>query len=297
MSDYDLIILDLDGGEMLERCLASVAAQRHSPAAVLLVDNGSRVPVTERLPESSLPIRVLRSEMNSGFTGGVNLAWKETTSPFVALVNNDVTLDPEWSDALMGVLERDERAGAVQSVVVAPDGRIDGSGIDPGSGRIEQRHHGAPLDGEFRLGDPWGVSATAAIYRSDAVREVAVSGEFFHPGFFAYYEDVELAARLRKRGWISRLVESPLAIHQASATAARLGIRGAFLRTRNRYLVHTLHPEVGRLRSLLLEDLRLIVRDAVRLRGRSVFGRLAGLIGGLTSRAQRGSETKARRRP
>jgi GT2 family glycosyltransferase len=286
MSDYDLIILDLDGGEMLERCLASVAAQQRPPSAVLLVDNGSRLPVTERLPESSLPIRVLRSETNSGFTGGVNLAWKETTSPFVALVNNDVTLDPEWSDALLGALERDARAGAVQAIVVAPDGRIDGSGIDPGSGRIEQRHHGASLDGAFRLGDPWGVSATAAIYRSEAVREVAVSGEFFHPGFFAYYEDVELAARLRKGGWTSRLVERPLATHQASATATRLGVRGAFLRARNRYLVHSLHPEVGRLRSLLLEDLRLIVRNTARLRLLAACGRLAGLIGGLLSRAR-----------
>jgi N-acetylglucosaminyl-diphospho-decaprenol L-rhamnosyltransferase len=295
MSDYDLIILDLDGGEMLERCLASVAAQRRPPSAVLLVDNGSRVPVTERLRESSLPIRVLRSDTNRGFTGGVNLAWDETTSPFVALVNNDVTLDPEWSEALLGVLERDARAGAVQSIVVAPDGRVDGSGIDPGSGRIEQRHHGTRPDGEIRLGDPWGVSATAAIYRSEAVREVAVSEEFFHPRFFAYYEDVELAARLRKGGWSSRLVERPLAVHQASATAVRLGVRGACLRARNRYLVHSLHPEVGRLRALILEDLRAIVRDAVRLRVRAAFGRLAGLMGGVALGAPRGSETRTRR--
>jgi N-acetylglucosaminyl-diphospho-decaprenol L-rhamnosyltransferase len=287
MSDYDLIILDLDGGEMLERCLASVAAQRRPPSVVVVVDNGSRVPVTERLPESPLNIRVLRSETNRGFTGGVNLAWKETTSPFVALVNNDVTLDAEWSDALLGVLERDARAGAVQSIVVAADGTIDGSGIDPGSGRIEQRHHGASLEGEVRLGDPWGVSATAAIYRSEAVREVAVSGQFFHPGFFAYYEDVELAARMRKGGWTSRLVERPLAVHRASATAARLGVRGASLRSRNRYLVHRLHPEVGRFRSLLLEDSKLIVRDAVRLRLRAAFGRLAGLLGALASSSPR----------
>ena len=42
-SDVELIVLDLDGGEHLDRCLASIAAQRWPVARVVVWDNGSRV--------------------------------------------------------------------------------------------------------------------------------------------------------------------------------------------------------------------------------------------------------------
>jgi glycosyltransferase involved in cell wall biosynthesis len=45
----DVIVLDIDGGVMLEECLASIRAQTVRPTRVIVFDNGSRVPSAERL--------------------------------------------------------------------------------------------------------------------------------------------------------------------------------------------------------------------------------------------------------
>jgi GT2 family glycosyltransferase len=255
----DVLILDIDGGAMLQACLRSLAAQTVTPARVIIFDNGSNVPVSSRLPETPLTIELLRSETNLGFTGGVNAAMERVDTTFVALINNDVVLDPEWLAAMTAAM-RDASVAAVQSVIRTPDGRIDGAGIDLSDGTIRQLGHGGALADLDSLPAAWGVSATAALYRVAALREVAVDGHVLRPELFAYYEDVELNARLLEAGYRTIVIPRALATHAGSATAPLLGKRGARLRTRNRYRVHRRHPQVGRLGALLWEDVKGIVR-------------------------------------
>lgn len=288
MTEWDAIVLDLDGGERLDRCLVSIELQDPPPDRVIVVDNGSRVPVAERIESRGLRLELIRLEENAGFAGGVNRGWAETRSPLVALINNDVVLRPGWSQALVGALEADSQAGAAQTVVADPRGKIDGAGIEIVAGRVRQLGHGASL--EVALEDPWGVSATAALYRRDAVE--AVGRQVFEPILFAYYEDVELAARLDEAGWRSVLERRPLAIHEGSATGGRLGLRREFLRARNRHLVARLHPRLLHRGALLGEDLRIAVRFALRLQlGRcaaTIVGLLAGTLRRLPQRAESG---------
>jgi len=116
----------------------------------------------------------------------------------------------------------------------------------------------------------WGVSATAALFRRSAIGE-----RMFDPRFFAYYEDVELSARLHDEGWRTVVVPVVKATHRGSASASILGSRGQRLRTRNRYFVARMHRDAGRVGALLAEDVRLL------LRGKSSA---LGVIEGLCSR-------------
>ncbi len=278
MSDWEAIVLDLDGGERFERCLRSIEAQTHPPSRIIVVDNGSSVPVSERIEDRDVPVHQLRVEHNLGFTGGVNLGWRESAAPLVALVNNDVDLAPQWAEALIKGMQEDDHVAATQSIIVTPDGLIDGAGIEVSGGRFLQLAHGEP---EISVQEePWGVSATAAMYRRDALEDVAVRGRMLHPAFFAYYEDVELCARLHDSGWRLLLVHRPLAVHAGSKTAPRLGLRADYLRTRNRYFVRRLHPGVSSYPSLLLEDCRKIIRAVFRFELKRAVTIAAGVTGG-----------------
>jgi GT2 family glycosyltransferase len=253
MSDAAVIVLDIDGGEMLRACLDSIAAQTMPFAEVVVWDN---------------------SKTNLGFTGGNNEAWTRTTSDFVALVNNDVVLDPDWLATVRAAMADD--VGAAQTMLRAPDGAIDGAGVDVSDGTIRQvRDERLAISGS-RLGPPapnresrianrdsaWGVSATAALYRRSAVGERP-----FDPRFFAYYEDVELCARLHESGWRTVVLPVVKATHRGSASASVLGKDALRLRTRNRYFVARLHRGVGRIPALLWEDAKLLVRGRSSLRG------------------------------
>jgi N-acetylglucosaminyl-diphospho-decaprenol L-rhamnosyltransferase len=285
LPDVDVILLELDGGALLDACLASLAAQTHAPRRVIVLDNGSRQPVRARPG-----LEVVRSETNLGFTGGVNAAFARVTAPFVALINNDVVLDRDWL-ATVAAAMRDPRVAAVQTILRRDDATIDGAGIDIADGTIRQRGSGRPLgaigkaangsatNGSAAEGsgatDAWGVSATAALYR------VAALGErVFDPRFFAYYEDVELCARLHAAGWRTLVLPVAKATHRGSQSASRLGRRATYLRTRNRYYVARLHPGVGRIGALLREDVKLLLRGRASLRGM-----IAGLLG--TMKAER----------
>lgn len=282
-SDVDLVVLDLDGGEHLDHCLASIARQRRPVARVVVWDNGSVVPVGERMRGRHYPfeLALARSAENLGFTGGVNAALELCTAPFVGLVNNDVVLDAGWVEMLRPMFDGAERLAAVQGVITTLDGRIDGAGIDVSDGTLRQLLHGSPAESVTTAPDPWGVSATAALYRREALSDVATGRDVLRADLFAYYEDVELSARLRARGWSLALCRTLLATHAGSATAHRLGGRRLVLQTRNRYLVARAWPGAGSVGALLREDLVRIVRCVASFDLTGVTSIMKGVASGM----------------
>ncbi|HKR65627.1 MAG TPA: glycosyltransferase family 2 protein [Thermoanaerobaculia bacterium] len=252
MADVDVIVLDVDGGAMLEECLASIREQT-IPARIVVFDNGSRVPVRA-------DAQVIRSETNLGFAGGANAAYRATSAPYVALVNNDVVLHPQWLASVVEALERDAQLAAVQTIIRRPDGAIDGAGIDISDGTFRQIGNGYAVGAPLAVA--WGVSATATLYR-----RAAVGAQLFDERFFTYYEDVELSARLRAAGWRTAVLPVIRATHRGSSSANVLRGDALRLRTRNRYFVARMHRGAGRIRALLWEDARLALRGRTSLRG------------------------------
>jgi GT2 family glycosyltransferase len=268
MTDVDAIVLDIDGGEMLQTCVDSLLAQSARPRRIIVFDNGSRTPVSSRLRAD---VEIIRSETNAGFAVGNNQAMQRSSAPFVALVNNDVVVERDWLATLVAAFDSDDRLGAVQTIIRRDGETIDGAGIDISDGTIRQNGHGMPLGSPLQ--PAWGVSATAALYR-----RAAVGDRLFDPRFFAYYEDVELCARLHETGWRSLVLPVAMATHRGSHSASLLGSNALRLRTRNRYLVARMHPGVGRVPALVWEDAKLAMR------GRSSFrGVLEGVFGSVDS--------------
>src|SRR5436190_4733317 len=226
MTEVSVVVVDIHfdsrGGEMLRQCLASIEAQTIKPLEVLVHDN---------------------SATNIGFAAGVNAAYAKSRGAYIALVNNDAVLDRDWLETMAGALDDDPKLATVQTIIRRDAASIDGAGIEISDGTFRQ------------IVDPaqpaWGVSATAALYRRAAIGE-----RFFDERFFAYYEDVELCARLHAEGWTTRVLPVIKATHRGSASASVLGKDALRLRTRNRYWVARRHRGVGRLGALLLEDLK-----------------------------------------
>ena len=239
MSEVDVIVVDIDGGAMLRDCIESVRAQTLAPREVIVFDNGSRTPLQIG------KVRVLRSDRNLGFAGGVNAAFQSTHADFVALINNDVILDRDWLRTVKDALDSDPKLAAVQTIIRRDAQTIDGAGIDISDGTFRQIGYGSAI----------------------GYRRSALGDHVFDERFFASYEDVELSARLHQDGWGTRVLLIEKATHRGSASASILGRRAVRLRTRNRYWVARLHRGVGRKSSLLAEDVRLLLRGQSSVRG------------------------------
>jgi GT2 family glycosyltransferase len=254
MSDVSIIVLDIDGGDMLRACLDSIAAQTLPPREVIVFDNGSRTPVAERIAFRH-GLHLFRSPTNLGFAGGNNAAYRRAAGDSIALINNDVILDRDWLASVAGALDSDPKLAAVQTILRRDETTIDGAGIDISDGTFRQIRN-------LTNSEAWGVSATAALYRREALGDA-----IFDETLFAYYEDVDLCARLHEAGWRTEVLPVIKATHRGSQSASILGGDALRLRTRNRYLVARRHRGVGRIGALLQEDLKLALRGRTSLRG------------------------------
>jgi GT2 family glycosyltransferase len=228
MTEVSAIVVDIGRGPMLQACLR--ALERQGFAEIIVHDN---------------------TETNIGFAGGVNAAYARSRGEYIALVNNDAVLDSDWLDTVVCAMNDDPRLGAVQTIIRGEDGAIDGAGIDISDGTFRQIGHGQLPTANCQLPTAWGVSATAALYRRAAIGE-----RVFDPAFFAYYEDVDLCARLHEGGWSTRVLPVIKATHRGSASLSVLGKDALRLKTRNRYWVARRHRGVGRIGALLWEDLK-----------------------------------------
>ncbi|HZJ27776.1 MAG TPA: glycosyltransferase family 2 protein [Acidimicrobiia bacterium] len=110
-----VVVVDYDGGELTLECLRALMETDWDPGRleIVLVDNGSRSSVADRVRAEMPTIRIMASDTNLGFAGGNNLALGDLTGiDFVALINNDVTVEPGWLRPLVETLQADPALGA-----------------------------------------------------------------------------------------------------------------------------------------------------------------------------------------
>jgi GT2 family glycosyltransferase len=217
-----VVIPTWNGRELLDAALASVARQTVA-ADVVVVDNGSTDGTTAHLGEVWPGVSVVALEGNRGFAAAVNAGVAATSCEYVALLNNDMELDPEWLSSLVAALDADPGAGSAASKLrmLREPGVLDGAGdLVTWYGATWRRGHGEPDRGQY---DAPGVVASpcagAALYRRQALE--AVGG--FDERFFAYLEDADWGLRAQLAGWRCLWVPSAVAYHLGGATSRRMG--------------------------------------------------------------------------
>lgn len=215
-----------------ERLLPTLFAQTFRDFAVVAVDNrsedGTRASLAAAQKVAPVPMEIVASPENLGFTGGHNVAIAKAVdrgAEWVLVLNADVVLAPDYLETLLADASRPGRewVGAMTGKVLRAEGPdllptsvVDTVGIRmTRSGRHFDVAAGEPDTGRWdRPAEVFGVSGCVALYRVAALADAKVSTGFFDEDFFVYREDVDLAWRLRGRGWAARCVPAAVAWHR-----------------------------------------------------------------------------------
>src|SRR5439155_19507477 len=89
--------------------------------SLILVDNASE-DGTAAWAEASHPgIQVVHNSVNRGFAPAINQGIRLSVTPWIALLNNDAVVAPNWVEELLKVGAGDERIGAVASRMMFQD--------------------------------------------------------------------------------------------------------------------------------------------------------------------------------
>jgi GT2 family glycosyltransferase len=239
-------------------------------------------PESVPLPRLGDPGRALRYRGPSSFARAANLGVAAVAGD-VALVNDDALVEAGWLARLTAELAAQTRLGAVQGVNLELERPtvVDGCGL--GWNRdwqaVQEGRGGAPPEGAaFEV---FGVSATAALYRRRALDEIALgAGRWFDERLGSWYEDVELAGRLRAGGWCAACVPSARALHRGSATGATMPFARGRLLARNRWLA-VARLLGGDFRSALPRLVGRDLRDFARRLAAGELAAAAALVAGV----------------
>src|SRR5262245_37733671 len=100
---------------LLRTLLENLKEQSRPFDEIIVVDNGSTDGSADLAEQ--LGARVVRLERNYGFARAVNSGVMVSDTEFVAILNNDVTLDPAWLQSLFAAVvdAKDVRASVVRA--------------------------------------------------------------------------------------------------------------------------------------------------------------------------------------
>jgi GT2 family glycosyltransferase len=193
-----IIVVSYNTRELLQQCLASL--WRHAPAAqVIVVDNASQDGSVEMVRANFPAVQVVALTRNWGFAAANNAGLRLAVGDPIVLLNSDTVVEDDTLDRCATWMRAHPRVGALSPRLVGVDGRPQQC-LYPfptlaGVLRVVFRQQGPPREAD--LADGW-LAGTALFLRHEALRQV---GGELDAGYFMYWEDADLSARLRKCGW------------------------------------------------------------------------------------------------
>jgi GT2 family glycosyltransferase/glycosyltransferase involved in cell wall biosynthesis len=234
-----IIIPVFNKAEFTFQCLRSLLREvDFAETEVIVVNNNSTDETGQLLSCFKDYIRVIENTENRGFVDACNQGAELARGEYLVFLNNDTFVLPDWLNPLVETAENDDSIGAVGSMFLYPDGRVQEAGAivwkDGNS-----YHYGwgaAPDDRRFNFArDVDYCSGASLLIRTELFVKLGGFDRRFAP---AYYEDVDICFGVRSLG--KRVIYQPASrlIHYESITAGRdtqTGIKHFQITNRERF--------------------------------------------------------------
>jgi len=234
--NVNVIIPNLDGEKLLPICLESLRGQTFKDFDITVVDNGSKDGSLDLLKERYPDVRVICLDKNYGFALPVNRGIEATEGELIALLNNDIEVDPKWLEELHRALVEHPEVGSCQAKLLRykERGRINGLGIRMNIyGEIEIIGWGEIDRGQFEEERYiFAAGAGASLYRRKMFEDIGL----FDETFFANFEDVDLSFRGQLAGYKALYVPKAIGYHMVGATIKKMKYFPSYLNNRNKVL-------------------------------------------------------------
>lgn len=185
----------------------------------IVVDNGSADGTREFLEASFPKVRGIYFKERLGFAKAANAGMAAARGEYIALLNNDTEVDPNWLTALKNRLDTVPQIGFCASKLISFDKRgiLDGAGdVYLRDGHAQRLGWGLPDSPQFQKSFKiFGACGAASIYRRALLEKTGLLDE----DFAMYYEDVDLNFRAQLYGFQCEFVPEAVVYHMGSASS------------------------------------------------------------------------------
>lgn len=250
----DVLLVNYNSTQFLRQCLISLSGQDSAGLMRLLVrDNASRdrAEAVRGMPG----VELVQGKENIGFGRGINSLARLGQAPYLLLLNPDCILQADFCDLSLAYMEANPKVGALGPLILDPNGKVQGSarkfpsvltGLFGRSSLLSRLLPGNPATRREVLTDAatsqepmpcdW-VSGACLLVRREAFEQVGGMDE----DYFLFWEDADLCARLKRKGWQVVYYPVPTVVHQVGGSRRSNMIRSIWHFHRSALLWLTKH--------------------------------------------------------
>jgi GT2 family glycosyltransferase len=230
--------------------------QTYKNVEVLIVDNGSTDNtlkiISKFVSHSYIGIELIKNKKNLGFAQGHNIGIEKSRGEFIVCLNQDLILDKDFIKEIVKTFEKNPKIGSVQAKIYQlnkgdPSRLAEARRREAGktkiidtigsiifkTGEINDQGQGEKDNRQYdSLSEVFAVNGVAPGYRRKALNDVKLKNEYFDKNFFSYAEDVDLAWRMRWKGWLAKFNPKAIAWHDRTSSKIATGGWSVFRRIR-----------------------------------------------------------------
>ena len=118
-----VIVVNYNGMSHLDACISSVLKQSYTNFQVIFVDNNSSDGSLDYARNKFPNLTFVVNDKNLGYAGGINSGLTHATGEYIAPLNIDTEVAPNWLSAMVAFLDDNPQAGAVTPKVLLFDDR------------------------------------------------------------------------------------------------------------------------------------------------------------------------------
>lgn len=196
--------------EYTYRCIKSICEQtKYSSYEIILADDNSSDD-TRKATETIKNLKYFRNESSLHFVRNCNKAASIASGRYLHFLNNDVIVHGNWLSSLIEVFENYKDAGIAGSKLIYPDGRLQEAGgiIWNDATGWNYGKFDDPSKPEYNyLKETDYVSGASLMIKKELWEQLGGFDETFSP---AYFEDTDLAFRVREKGY--KVLYQPLSV-------------------------------------------------------------------------------------
>jgi GT2 family glycosyltransferase len=195
-----VILVNYNGMPHVDTCIPSVLRQTYSDFEVIFVDNNSADGSLDYVRTKFPDLMFVANKENLGYAGGINAGLAHATGEYVAPLNVDTEVTPNWLSTMVAFLDENPHAGAVTPKILLFDDRtrINALGLDIHmSGLGFCRRLGKHDDTSIMAENVPGISGCSYLIRRELLEQMGGA-----PGWcFMWGDDVIVSWLLRLMGY------------------------------------------------------------------------------------------------
>lgn len=234
----NILLLNWKSKKPILECLESFNKIKFNLSQIVIVDNFSDDGSLKIIRNKYHQIKILEMPQNLGFAEGNNQGFEyllSTDAEYIFVLNPDTEVNKNTIPELIKVMKKDKNIGITGPKILSADGLLWSCG-----GYIDKKRFTAGLigigendKGQYEtMKDVDYITGTAMMVR----REILEKSGLFYPGYFIYYEDVEMNVRVRRAGYRCIYVPGSEIIHKESSSMGKSSPSQSYYLARNHLL-------------------------------------------------------------